>query len=169
MTIVQTLSDALAPWQNLFSDSTLVSASVTTAHVVTLLFAGGLAIAADRSSLRAVKQSAEQRSFMLGELGAVHRPVLIAIVALFISGLLLAAADVETFATSWIFWLKMGLVVLLLVNGVLLLRTESKLGAGLAEDDESDPGLWRQLACRSRTSLALWALITIAGTVLTNA
>ena len=40
---------------------------------------------------------------------------------------LLTAADLETFATSPVFWVKLGLVTLLLANGLVLERTESRL------------------------------------------
>lgn len=42
----------------------------------------------------------------------------------FVSGALLFAADVETFWYSRVFWLKGALNVVLLINGVLLLRVE---------------------------------------------
>jgi hypothetical protein len=169
MTIVQVLSDAFAPWQSLYAESTLVSTTVTTIHIVTLLLAGGLAVGADRASLRALRQPATERSWHLRELGAVHRPVLIALAALFMSGVLLAAADIEVFAASTLFWVKMGLVALLIANGVLMRRTETRLTAGDGLDAGEQNKLWRNLGARSRSSLALWVLIAIAGTVLTNA
>jgi hypothetical protein len=169
MTLVQELARAMGRWQSLYSDSTLVSATVTTAHIVTLLVAGGLAISADRAALRALRQPAAERWFHLRELGAVHRPVLVALTLLFVSGILLAAADVETFAGSVLFWLKMGLVALLLANGVLLQRAESKLvAASTADVEPTDERLWRRLASHARASMTLWLLIAVAGTVLTN-
>lgn len=164
----EALAGALAPWQSLYAESTFVSVSVTTAHIVALLLAGGLAIAADRASLRALRQPAAERAFLLKELGAVHRPVLIALSVLFVSGLLLAAADVEIFAGSTLFWIKMGLVALLLANGALLRRTEARLTAPESPDEESEERLWTRLARRARTSAVLWVLIAVAGTVLTN-
>lgn len=166
MNLTDTLANLFAPWQSLYSDYTAVSTTVTTVHIVTLLLAGGLAIAADRAALRAVRSPATDRGHVLAELGAVHRPVLIALSALFVSGLLLAAADIEIFMDSKVFWFKMGLIVLLLVNGLVLRRIESRLVS--PEDEESEARLWRGLAKRARTSMALWVVITVAGTVLTN-
>ncbi|NUQ21593.1 MAG: Rieske 2Fe-2S domain-containing protein [Gemmatimonadaceae bacterium] len=104
MPIAQALVDALAPWKDLYGSSAAVSTSVTTVHVVALLFGGGFALAADRSTLRALRGDGEDRRRQLAELHAVHRPVLIALTLLFISGLLLAAGidrDSEVILTRW--------------------------------------------------------------------
>src|SRR4051812_5649996 len=114
MTIIQTLAHTLEPWNSAFANSTLLSGTVTGAHILSLLFSGGLAIGADRATLRATGGDssggtvlAERRRVQLGELGATHRPVLVAMTVLFLSGLLLAASDVETFLVSVVFWIKM--------------------------------------------------------------
>ena len=73
---------------------------MTGVHLVGLLFGGGLAIAADRSTLRALKRAPADRTAALAELHAVHRPVLIALAVTFASGIALAAADVDTFLKS---------------------------------------------------------------------
>lgn len=170
MGLIQQIAGLFEPWQTLYSESTAVSVTVTTVHIVTLLVAGGLAIAADRASLRALNQPSAERSWQLAELGAVHRPVIVALAALFLSGLLLAAADIEIFAQSTLFWFKMGLVALLLVNGLALRRTESRLAVTEPDegDTESTDRLWQRLALRARTSIALWVAVAVAGTVLTN-
>jgi hypothetical protein len=60
-----------------------------------------------------------------------------------------------------VFWLKMGLIVLLLSNGSLLLRAERHAG--------SDPvGAWKTLKMSSMISIALWMLVTLAGAALPN-
>lgn len=165
MLIAQGLIDALAPWKDLYGNSAAVSTSVTTVHVVALLFGGGFALAADRSTLRALRGGGDDRHRQLGELHAVHRPVLIALTLLFISGVLLAAADLETFLGSPIFWIKLSLVALLLVNGAVLARTEARLLGDGAPTDASAP-LWRRLRTSTFASIALWTLTTIAGTAL---
>lgn len=175
MPFVQQMAAIVAPWQSLYSDHIIVSTTVTTVHIITLLLAGGLAISADRAVLRALRRPVAERQFQLEELGAVHRPVLIALTFLVLSGILLAAADVETFATSAVFWLKMGLVSLLLANGLQLRRVESRLEVvrgTRAEDEETEPDtegrLWRRLGAHARASMTLWLIVAIAGTVLTN-
>ncbi len=168
MTLVQILAHTFAPWQSLYSDSKTVASVVTGVHLVGLLFGGGLAIAADRSTLRAYRRRPSERAGALAELHAVHRPVLLALVVLFLSGVALAAADVETFAASPIFILKLALVTLLLTNGAVLERTERALR--LASDDPlREARRWRRLRTTAYLSLLLWTSTVVAGTVLVNA
>jgi uncharacterized membrane-anchored protein len=166
MTLVQTLAHAFAPWQSLFSDSKTVASVVTGVHLVGLLFGGGLAVAADRSTLRAYRRHPSERASALAELHAVHRPVLIALAVLFASGVALATADIETFLSSPVFYLKLVIVALLLANGAVLERTERALRRGAAD---AETRLWRRLKATTCLSLFLWTCTVLAGTVLVNA
>ena len=168
MTIIPQLVQALEPWKSLFSVSKAVASIVTGVHLVGLLFGGGLAVAADRTTLRALRRPPAERAAALGELHAVHRPVLVALTALFVSGAALAAADLESFLASPVFYFKLGLVTLLLANGLVLERTERALrraapGAG------AETRLWYRLRATAWLSLMLWASTVAAGTVLVNA
>ena len=78
-----------------------------------------------------------------------------------ISGLLLLAADIDTYIASRLFWTKMALVALLMVNGLVLTRAERRATAG---DDVS----WGTLRWTAIASLALWTLTTLTGTGLLN-
>jgi hypothetical protein len=163
--MLEALAAAFAPWQSLYSDSVPVSTAVTAVHILALLVGGGLAIAADRSTLRALRHPAPHRAAQLYELHAVHRPVLMALGVLFVSGFAMAAADVEVFAASTFFWVKMGLVAMMLLNGALLYWTEARLLGGASTADGNER-LWRRLRLTSQASLALWAMTTVAGAVL---
>ena len=168
MTVVHTLAHFFAPWQSLYGDSKSVAAVVNAVHLTGLLFGGGLAVAADRTTLRALKGERTDRVRALAELGAVHRPVLLALAVLFVSGVALAGADVETFAASPIFWLKLGVVALLLLNGAVLARTEHEL----RRMEPEEPGrarLWRRLRVATYLSVGLWTGTVVIGTVLVNA
>lgn len=164
MEFVATLARVFEPWQSVFADSTAVSTVVMAVHLTTLLIGGGLAIAADRMTLRALRRPMADRAFALDELRAVHRPIVISLALLLMSGAALAAADIEVFLNSPVFWVKMGLLALLLVNGLVLYRTEARLGA-----DRNSPNdrLWRRMGLTSRLSLSLWVVIAVMGTVLT--
>lgn len=164
MTFVETLAGWCAGWQSLYADSTLLSTTVTAVHLLALLIGGGLAIAADRMTLRALARPVGERAWLVEELRSVHRPVMVALALLFVSGAALAAADVEVFLVSPIFWIKLGLVGLLLVNGVVLYRTEGRLRGGAAADPAP---LWGRLATTARVSLSLWVATAVLGTVLT--
>ena len=160
MSIVATLAHALEPWKSLFSDSKAVASIVTGVHLVGLLFGG-------RSTLRALRRAPADRAMALTELHAVHRPVLIALVMLFASGVALATADIENFLSSPYFYLKLTVVALLLANGAVLERTERSLRRG-AVGDGAEIRLWRRLRTTSRLSLFLWTCTVVAGTVLAN-
>jgi hypothetical protein len=167
MTIVHTLAHAMAPWQSLYSDSKAVASVVTGVHLVAMLFGGGFAVAADRSTLRALRREPSQRVHALTEMHAVHRPVLIALALLFVSGVALAAADVETFATSPIFLLKLAIVTLLLINGAVLERTERMLRLETGAPGR-EPRLWQRLRMTAYLSLFFWTCAVVTGTVLVN-
>ncbi|MGH7533186.1 MAG: hypothetical protein ACREL4_07845 [Gemmatimonadales bacterium] len=156
-------AEALArPWADAYNDSNALQVGVTFAHVGGMVVAGGLALAADRSTLRLARAPALIRSHQLDELGAVHRPVLIGLTVVFLSGVLLLGADVATYGPSLVFWGKMALIVGLLANGALLSRSERRLRtAGQGSDHD-----WSVLRRRALTSITLWLSIVLVGTIL---
>ena len=160
---MQSIEQFFAPWQDLYSDSTVISTSVTALHLIGMLVGGGLAIAADRVTLRVADEEPGQRERHLGELSAIHRPVLLALGLLFITGLMMVASDISTFLTSPVLWVKLALVALLVFNGVVLERNETLLRRSSGE------GSWSRLRFSARCSIALWIATLIAGTVLVSA
>lgn len=169
--VLQHLVTALEPWKAAYSDSKVIPAVVTSVHLMALLFGGGLAVAADRATLRVGKSGATDHATQLAELRAVHKPVLIALVALFASGILLTAADLETFIASPVFWAKLALVTLLLANGLVLERTESRLRGLSAREVVPTTrirSLWRRLRRSAVLSLVLWTSTLVVGTLLVN-
>jgi hypothetical protein len=159
------------PWADLYGHSKVLSAVVTGVHVGALTFGGGLAIAADRMTLRARRGGAEARARQLAELQSVHRPVLLGLVALFVSGVMMASADLATFLPSPVFWLKLGVVTLLLINGAVLQRTEALLLSGARGDGavrEDVRPLWDRLRLTAWCSLALWGTTLAVGIALSN-
>ncbi|MBI3789636.1 MAG: hypothetical protein HY275_02015, partial [Gemmatimonadetes bacterium] len=77
-----------------------------------------------------------------------------------ISGVVMFAADVETFAKSLLYWSKMGSVALLLVNGLLLQRAERQLTA-----DPGDAAALGRLRVSAGLSLALWFVVALLGVI----
>lgn len=160
-----------APWQAMYGSSKVLPSVVTTVHLVALLLGGGLAVAADRTTLRVGRRGKTDEAIQLAELQAVHRPVVVALAVLFVSGVLLTAADLETYIAAPLFWIKLGLVALLLANGLVLERTEDRLRALLARHvvpTERVGQLWRRLRIASMVSLSLWTGTLIAGALLVN-
>ena len=163
MVLLKSIEEILSPWQDTYSNSTVISTTVTALHLIGMLVGGGLAIAADRATLRIADEKPGERERHLGELNAIHRPVLIALALLFLTGLLMVASDVATFLISPILWIKLGLVALLVFNGVVLERTETSLRRPSGE------GSWDRLRLSARVSIALWIATLVAGTVLVSA
>lgn len=162
MVSIEQIAQWLEPWNHLFAHSKWVSGTVTGAHILFLMFGGGLAIAADRTTLRIDRTDAAAREEQIREIRAVHAPVLISLVILLVSGVLLAASDAETFLPSVWFWVKIGLVVLLMINGSVLTLTERRLGQGLTEAG------WGRLRALAWTSMILWTATAVAGLILPN-
>jgi hypothetical protein len=158
-----------APWNHLFGHSKLISGGVTGFHIIALFLGGGLAVAADRMTLRVRAGDVEGRRAQLREVSVVHPLVLAALVVLFVSGVLLAAADVETFLPSPIFWIKLTLVALLVVNGALLTRVEHRLTAVGDEFPAVADQVWARVRLFSIFSVFLWIATAVVGIVLSNA
>jgi len=164
--IVETLAHAAEPWKDVYDDSKVLSVIVVFLHLASLLVGGGLALATDRATLRVAGADPVERERHLADLGLTHRPVVMALAVSFVTGALLFLADVETFATSAVFWGKMALVLLLLLNGLVMTRAERTLRDDTY--DAADAIAWRRLQVSARLSGALWLLTLLAGTTLTN-
>lgn len=161
------LVDAVQPWADLYGSHTLVATAVTFVHVGALLLGGGVAVATDRGTLRAMRRAAADRDSHLEELATVHRVVLTGLSLALVSGLLLLASDLETFFGSWVFWTKLTLVAALLANGAAMTKTESALRSA-GSDAAVEASSWDRLRRSAVVSLALWFLITLAGVGLVN-
>ena len=164
MTTPEVLTRLAEPWAHFYSHSKAASTIVTFLHIAPIVVGGGIAIALDRATLRLDVNDAPARERHLRELGSVHRIVLWSLALLLLSGLAMLAADLDTFLPSWVFWLKMALIVALLANGARMTRLERALAgsAGAAGDQ------WRRLRGIAITSVILWLAITLAGVVLTS-
>ena len=158
------LAQLVASWARFYRHSSITSTTIVFLHVAALIVGGGLAIALDRATLRLHRGDAASRAAHLADLAGAHRVVLSSLALALVTGIALVAADLDTYVGSWIFWLKMALLVLLLANGGLMTRTESRLRTG--GDAER---AWRLLRPIAVTSLVLWLAITLAGVALTNA
>lgn len=166
--------DAFAePWRRLYSHSTLISTLVLFGHIAGLLVGGGLALSADRATLRVNGADDGERRRHLDELARLRLPVGLAFGVALVSGALLFFADVEAFATSRIFWAKMALIVLLLMNVAIMTRVEAALRTGHADGGLESPGeaserLWRRRRTSAVVSVVLWFVLVLAGTALAS-
>lgn len=148
-------------WTSIYSNHASLRTTVTFIHVAGLMLGGGCAITADLATIEAVREGPIGRSSQFHVLKRTHMIVLTGITALVLSGLLLFAADADTFLHSRIFWLKMGLMATLVLNGFVMLLGERKVLHG-------DTRAWGRLHTVAVSSLLLWFLTTLAGAALPN-
>ncbi len=155
------LVHAVQGWAKLYADSKPVSIGVIYVHLAGLLLGGGAAVAADRETLKAAGEAEPERADHLAFLGTVHSIAVAGLVMLVLSGAAMLLADLENFWSARSYWVKMGLVGLLLANGLVMQRAERLARTMPAR-------AWRQLKITSVVSLALWFAILLASVVLAN-
>ena len=155
------VSQFLDSWASVYANHAALRTGILFMHLGGLLAAGGSAITVDLETIRVNRQEPAARASHLVVLQRTHALVVVGLAMIVISGVLQVGADIGTFAASRIFWLKMALVVLLLVNGVLILSGERQVQAGA-------PRAWARLHTTATVSLVLWFAITLAGVALTN-
>ncbi|MBI2408353.1 MAG: hypothetical protein HYV19_08660 [Gemmatimonadetes bacterium] len=165
MPLLETLADLTQPWAKFYSKSHAAQTVVMFTHLAGLLGGGGVAIAADRAVWKARTATDEARARLLAEISASHRPVIIGLAMAAVSGVLMAAADVETYLPSLIFWGKMTALALLLANGAWL----QSLERGAQRAPATFGKAWPRLALASRFSYVLWFAVVLGGVLLMNA
>jgi hypothetical protein len=151
------LSRLLAEWSHLYRH-TPVNTAVTYLHLVGIMVGGGVAVTADRASLQ-LSPATPDWAAELARLAGVHRWVLTGLGLIFATGLLMALADLGGLMNSVVFWVKMGLVGLLLANGYLRMRSETALRQGVSN-------AWTGFRRTSAASLVLWFVVLLAGALL---
>jgi len=154
------LRDALIAWGSFYANHAAVRTLIAFVHVAALTTGGGAAIAADWRVLSSRRLDDATRRSRLSTLDSVHRVVTVGLVLIILSGLMMCAADVETYLHSVVFWTKMALTALLAVNGTILIM------AGRRAAHAGDA--WPLLRSTALASLALWFLTTLAGVALPN-
>jgi len=155
---MQAFNQAVSWWAVYYSDHQMVSLTVMYFHLAGILIGGGTAIAADREVFAAAR--VDDRDCQAAAVAVVqhaHGVVGPALGVMLVSGVLMTMADWETFAASSLFWIKMGLVGLLMANGVGLMV------AGRAHAASQPAHVWRRIVAASGVSLLLWLLILWMG------
>jgi hypothetical protein len=155
-----TLVDAAEAWAAIYSNHAALKIGVVFCHFAGLMAGGGLAVAADRGTLRLARGSEAERAAHLDELHAIHRVVISGLAPTFASGILMVGADLDVMLASRVYWTKMALVALLVANGGTMQRAERAARAAPLTG-------WPRLHRAAMLSLLLWFLIVFAGTVLT--
>lgn len=160
MGIPAAMSHALETWSAFYGDHKLVAVTIRFLHLAAILVAGGTALAADRAVLRAWRGGEEEHASALALLRGSHSVVVPSLAVVVVTGALLTAADTDTFLNSRVYWVKLGLVGLLLANGAGMLAAEAAVRRGTP---------WLALLGTAIASLGLWLALLYAGTLLTVA
>lgn len=172
--MLESLTAFVQPWSDFYSASAWLPTVVIAVHVLTLFVGGGIALGADRRVLLAAPGSSEGFLAVAEDLRATHGIVISALVFIVVSGVALATADVGTFATSAVFWSKMGTFAALIANGVRMRSTERVLLQNARDTIEMSvagpevTGPWGTLRTHAWVSLACWCLIVVLGVVVAN-
>jgi hypothetical protein len=111
--------------------------------------------------LAAIRSDVVARNAALALAGASHRIVVPALALMALTGVLMATADLETFLNSRLFWTKMLIVGVLLLNGGGLVLAERAVARGAGDR------AWARLRMASAVSVVLWLSALLAGTWLT--
>ena len=153
------------PWHQAFSSSLVISTAVLYAHVTSLVCAGGLSLVADHASLLPGTWNDAEREHELRLRSASRRLAKRALAVVALSGLLLFLSDVRTYVALPTFWLKLGLVALLISNFVLAGRCARRPHPS-APVTAQRPAPISRCRVHARVSLVLWLLTLLAGTAL---
>lgn len=156
MTLPEALAGAIQAWADFKADHREVSRGLAFAHLAGIFLGGGTAITIDRAVRRAARGAAAVRAQVLDDLHGAHRVVVPALALVFVTGSLWTLTELDEFLGSWLYWLKMGLIACLLVNGYAMVRAEQSARAG------SDAA-WGRLRAGATISLVLWFAILAAG------
>jgi hypothetical protein len=156
------LASAADSWSAYYGDHRMVSVTVRALHLGGLALGGGTALAVDRKLLSSLRKGAAQREAGLADLDGSHRVVVPALALVVLTGVLMTASDTATFLGSRLYWAKLGLVALLLLNGTGLLAAERAARRGRSAG-------WSWLAVVSGLSFVLWLAIVYLGVWLTAA
>jgi len=151
-------------WSAYYSDHQMVSLSIRYAHLAALMVGGGTALAIDRVVLGTARtRTDDRRRAAFIAMNGSHRVVVPALAIVTGSGVLMAAADWNTFVESRLFWFKMFSFGVLVLNGMALVAAER------AYAKSTDVLMWRRVVLASGASCLLWLLILWMGEWLTVA
>lgn len=171
------LTTLLLPWSDYFAESAYLPTTIVALHVLALFVGGGTAIAADRRVLLATPGTREGYQAAANELHTTHALVIGALVITVISGVALATSDVGTFLGSKIFWAKMATFGVLIANGLVMRRTESRVlwaattATAMADHSTPLPSVtmpWARLKQSAAVSLMAWCAMVVFGAVLSD-
>jgi uncharacterized membrane-anchored protein len=160
---MHSLLSLIASWAEFYGNHQLASIFVRFIHLTAIVLGGGAALLIDFQVIRASRAGIEQKEKVFRYLKGIHRYVVAWLSVLIVTGVLMTAADYSVLLRSRVYWVKMALIAVLMLNGVTLLfaeRNAEKLGVSSG---------WRRLTTASMLSVVLWQTTLFAGAFLTVA
>ena len=164
MPTIESIGALLAPWSDYYAAHIAVQSGLLFAHFAGMLAGGGVAFATDRDTFRARRGSDADRQRQVKRLNAAHRIVIGGLAVTFLSGLLLLAADFEALIVVPAFWVKMGLLALLMANGAVRARA----GHRATESSPRGARAWRTINRAAIASAVLWFAVVASGVIMTG-
>src|SRR5215831_5527969 len=92
------------PWSTFYADSAMTRTFVTFAHIGGLIVGAGRAVLTDGMMLSAWRRGVDAKNVALVVLAESHRTVLAGLGVVVVSGILLFAANLDTYLVSRFFW-----------------------------------------------------------------
>ncbi|MCE2902246.1 MAG: hypothetical protein ACK6DP_12675 [Gemmatimonas sp.] len=176
--MLDTLTTLLQPWADYYAASGVLPTATIAMHLLAILGGGGIAIGTDRQVLRTTIADPQALLATADQLRGAHGVVIGSLAVIVVSGLALAAADLGTFSTQPVFWVKMAAFAGLLANGSVMRRTESRVLAmvqPVTDTPERPPAVtpamttaWNTLRRGAWGSLAGWFVIMLLGVLVAN-
>ena len=162
MALPPSVTSFLEWWSAYYGDHHAISITTRFMHLAGIVVGGGTAITADGAALRARRDWARRKDAVVAAMAEAHWVVVPSLGVIVATGLMMTAADTETFLNSRMFWSKMALFAVLVLNGAGLVAAER----AAARSTESAPGV---LTAVSGVSLVAWLGVLLLGTWLTVA
>jgi hypothetical protein len=153
--MLSAISHFFETWSVIYSDSSFLRTLISFAHIAGLVVSGGYALSEDRAILSSARDAGRTVA------RSAHIVVIGGLGVVFASGLLLVAANLDSYLVSRVFWIKMFFVALLLANGGAVVRAERGVALG-------DSRAWMRLRRAAWLSVVLWTTTILAGAALPN-
>jgi len=150
----------VSDWASLYANSSALRTAIGFLHIGGLVVSGGRAIVMDRETILAFRRSDSDRADAIHDLRASHPLVIGGLTVVTLSGLLLLGADLDSYLVSTTFWIKMGCILLLSLNGWWMVRATRAA--------ENASSAWPTLRQTALVSLVLWTATTLLGAALPN-
>ncbi len=163
------MADVIAWWSGLYRANDIVQMAAAFGHLAAIAFAARYALAGDAAALRLTSSSRRPAEDLL-RITTAHPRVIGGLAVALLTGLAQLAAQLDYLPRSPIFWIKMTMLALLLVNGrmIQLAGRAAAAAAATRETGSTSVAVPSVLRAAAMRSIALWCAILLLGLLLTT-